>query len=75
MFMLAERLKTWYNDGIAQAEIKGKVAGRTEGRAEGKASELLSLAKKMIKDKMDIELIKRYTGFSTKQIEDLKKNM
>ena len=75
MFMLAERLKTWYNDGIAQAEIKGKVAGRTEGRAEGKASELLSLAKKMVKDKMDIELIKRYTGFSTKQIEDLKKNM
>ena len=63
MFMLAERLKTWYNDGIAQAEIKGKT------------HELLILAKKMLKDNMDIELIKRYTGFSTKQIEDLKKNM
>ena len=29
----------------------------------------------MIKDKMDIKLIKRYTGYTTKQIEDLKKSI
>ena len=63
MFLLPERVKMWYNEDIAKA------------KNEGKASELLKLAKKMINDNMDIELIKRYTGYSTKQIEDLKKNM
>ena len=46
-----------------------------KGRAEGRTNELLKLAKKMIKDNLDIELIKRYTGYSTKQIEELKKSM
>ena len=40
-----------------------------------RTNELLKLAKKMIKDNLDIELIKRYTGYSTKQIEELKKSM
>ena len=67
MFLLPERVKIWYNEDIAKA--------KNEGKTEGKASELLKLAKKMIKDNMDIELIKRYTGYSAKQIEDLKKSM
>ena len=71
MFLLPERVKIWYNEDIAKAKNDGK----TEGKAEGRASELLKLAKKMIKDNMDIELIKRYTGYSAKQIEDLKKSM
>ena len=67
MFLLPERVKTWYNEDIAKA--------KNDGRAEGSASELLKLAKKMLKDNMDIELIKRYTGYSTKQIENLKKSI
>ncbi len=63
MFLLPERVKAWYNEDIDKAKI------------EGKNNELLQLAKKMIKDKMDIKLIKRYTGYTTKQIEDLKKSM
>ena len=63
MFLLPERVKAWYNEDIAKA--------KTEERIEGK----LKLAKKMIKDNLDIKLIKRYTGYSTKQIEDLKKSM
>ena len=49
--------------------------GRAEGMAKGRTNELLKLAKKMTKDNLDIELIKRYTGYSTKQIEELKKSM
>ena len=75
MFLLPERVKIWYNEDIAKAKNDGKTEGKAEGRAEGRASELLKLAKKMIKDNMDIELIKRYTGYSAKQIEDLKKSM
>ena len=75
MFLLPERVKTWYNEDIAKAKNEGLTDGLVKGRAEGKSSELLKLAKKMIKDKMDIELIKRYTGYSTKQIEELKKSM
>lgn len=75
MFLLPERVKMWYNEDIAKAKNEGISKGRAEGKAEGRASELLKLAKKMIKDNMDIELIKRYTGYSAKQIEDLKKSM
>ena len=75
MFLLPERVKMWYNEDIAKATNDGISKGIAKGRAEGRASELLKLAKKMIKDNLDIELIKRYTGYSTKQIEELKKSM
>ena len=83
MFLLPERVKIWYNediakatnDGISKGIAKGKAEGRAEGMAKGRTNELLKLAKKMIKDNLDIELIKRYTGYSTKQIEELKKSM
>ena len=79
MFLLPERVKIWYNEDIAKATndgiSKGRAEGMAEGIAKGRTNELLKLAKKMIKDKMDIELIKRYTGYSTKQIEELKKSM
>ena len=71
MFLLPERVKMWYNEDIAKATNDGI----SKGIAKGRASELLKLAKKMIKDNLDIELIKRYTGYSTKQIEELKKSM
>ena len=79
MFLLPERVKAWYNEDIAKATndgiAKGMAEGMSKGIEKGKNNELLQLAKKMIKDKMDIKLIKRYTGYTTKQIEDLKKSM
>ena len=83
MFLLPERVNAWYNediakatnDGIAKGMAEGMSKGMKKGMEKGKNNELLQLAKKMIKDKMDIKLIKRYTGYTTKQIEDLKKSM
>lgn len=75
MFLLPERVKIWYNEDIAKATNDGISKGMAKGIAKGRTNELLKLAKKMIKDNLDIELIKRYTGYSTKQIEELKKSM
>ena len=45
--------------------------GIKEGRAEGKREKSIEIAKKMLKDNMEIENIKKYTGLSKEEIERL----
>ena len=45
--------------------------GRTLGIESGKEMKKIEIAKKMLKDKLDIDVISKYTGLSKKQIEDL----
>ena len=45
--------------------------GIKEGRAEGKREKSIEIAKKMLKDNIEIETIKKYTGLSKEEIEKL----
>ena len=45
--------------------------GRKEGRKEGKAEEKLEIAKKMLAEKMDIDVIIKITGLTKEEIEKL----
>lgn len=45
--------------------------GREEGREEGKKSEKFQIAKKMLENNMDIEIISKITGLTRNEIESL----
>ena len=60
------------------AEIDRKFAmtaardqGRAEGRSEGKIEEKIEIAKKMLAEEMDINLIIKITGLTKDEIEKL----
>jgi len=57
-----------YNSGMAYAKETGLVEGRAEGRLERQKE----IARKMLEENMDIELIEKITGLSKKEIEELK---
>ncbi|CDA30431.1 putative uncharacterized protein [Clostridium sp. CAG:492] len=45
--------------------------GRAEGRSEGKIEEKIEIAKKMLAEEMDINLIIKITGLTKDEIEKL----
>ena len=49
--------------------------GREEGEAIGEARGIKKTALKMIQDKVDIEIIKKYTGLTKKEITSLKQTL
>ena len=56
-----------YNSGLEDGEKKGIQKGKKEGKIEGK----IEIAKKMLKENMDIKLILKLTGLTEKQIKKL----
>ena len=50
----------------------GYIDGMTEGEAKGKAESKTEIAKNMLKENINIELISKVTGLSQKEIEKLK---
>ena len=58
--------------GIAEGIKEGKAKGIKEGKREGKILGLKSVAKEMLKNNEDIELIKKYTGLSNEELEKIK---
>ena len=71
-------------NGIEKAGLEdGKEIGLKEGLKErtwetegrnGKQEEKIEMAKKMLKDKLDIETIIKYTDLTKEEIEKLKRN-
>ena len=57
-------------EGIEEGEAKGKAEGKAEGKIEGK----LEIAKSMLKDGMNLEIVMKYTGLSKEEIENLAKS-
>ena len=55
---------------LAREEILDK--GKQIGLTEGKQSEKLEIAKNMLNDNMDINLISKYSGLSFEEINKLK---
>ena len=47
---------------------EGRKEGRREGKQEGKKEAVLILAKKMVKEKIDINLVMKITGLNKEQL-------
>lgn len=60
--------------GMAQGRIQGIAQGRVEGKAEGKLQEKYEIAKKLLSQNIDIEIIVKCTGLTKEEIEKLKNN-
>jgi predicted transposase/invertase (TIGR01784 family) len=59
-------------EGMAEGEAKGRAEGKAEGLAEGEAKGKLEMAKQMLLDGIDIEVISRVSGISAEEIKNLK---
>lgn len=57
--------------GRIEGRREGRIEGRKEGRKEGKRSQQIETAKSLKADNFPIELIQRYTGLSTEEIQQL----
>lgn len=61
--------QAYYEEGIHEGILKGKLEGINEGAMRGKREIALNL----LKQKAPLDLITSATGFSKKEIEKLKK--
>ena len=57
--------------GLSEGHAAGLSEGRSEGLAEGAAQEKREIAKSMIKEGIAIEIIKKVTGLSADEVEEL----
>ena len=57
-----------------QAKYTAREEGLEEGRKEGRKESKLEVAKKMLEEKMDIEIIEKVTGLSKEEIKKLISN-
>ena len=72
---LKEAEEVSFEDGFGEAYDKEwalKDEGKTEGRIEGKREEKIEIAKNMLNDNVDINLIKKYTNLTEEEITALK---
>ena len=71
-------IKTGFNRGKKAGIAEGKKAGIAEGKkagiAEGVKQRNIEIAKKMLKEKIDIETIAKLTDLTKSEIESLKVN-
>ena len=51
---------------------KEKKNGKIEGKIEGKKEKSIEIAKKMLKEKVPIEMIEKFTELSKEEIEKIK---
>ena len=59
-------------EGLKEGREEGRVEGLKEGREEGSQNKALEIAKNMLKENMDINLISKITGLSLNKINELK---
>ena len=72
--MLVETLKREMKRDREEAIKLGLAEGRAKGMAKGRIIERTEIAKKMLKDKVDKETIKRWTNFTDKELEKIEKS-
>lgn len=59
------------NDVLDSAKLEGKIEGRAEGRAEGRDEERFSIARNMKQLGIPVDVIVKYTGLTSGEIETL----
>ncbi|MGN0189679.1 MAG: hypothetical protein ACI395_09215, partial [Candidatus Cryptobacteroides sp.] len=57
--------------GLSQGLQQGRAEGLQQGREEGREDEKLEIARKMLSDGLDVELVAKYTGLSSSCIASL----
>ena len=62
--------KALYNTGIREGTEIGKKLGQKLGREEGERKKKIEVISRMLKDNMDIELIKKYANATDEEIEE-----
>ena len=68
---LKEAEEVSFEDGFGEAYDK-EWALKDEGKTEGKREEKIKIAKNMLNDNVDINLIKKYTNLTEEEITALK---
>ena len=68
-----EGLKEGLNEGIKKGKEEGLMKGKEEGLKEGEKNGKIEIAKNMLKDNVDINIISKYSGLSVEEITLLKK--
>ena len=60
-----------FEEGKAKGMAEGLAEGMTEGLAKGKTEGKIAIARNMLKDGLDIELVAKYTGLTPEEIKRL----
>ena len=63
---------TLYSSGLKEGEKRGKEIGKEIGEKIGEKNKQIEIARNMIKEKIDVELISKTTGLTKEEIEKLK---
>ena len=78
IYEIRERSRLVYNTEMYEVRRKGlaegKKEGKKQGKIEGKIEKAREIAKNLLENGVSIEIIKKSTGLTEKEIENLKKN-
>ena len=61
-----------YRDGLSQGKAEGRKEGKAEGISEGKNERNIEIAKNMLNEGIDINIIIKCTGLTNEDINALK---
>ena len=64
-------LDTYRTEGLLEGRMIGRAEGREEGREEGARNQSIAIAKEMIKMNLDKSIIKRATGLTDDELDNL----
>ena len=64
-----------YNDGKDAGLTQGLELGRSEGKELGAKENTIEIAKKMLKENLELELILKMTGLSKEELDKLAKEL
>ena len=64
-------LDTYRTEGLLEGRMIGREEGRAEGREEGARNQSIAIAKEMIKMNLDKSIIKRATGLTDEELDNL----
>ena len=59
-------------EGEARGKIIGREEGMKEGKKEGEKQKQIEIAKRMLRDKIEIKTIEKYTDLTEEEINNLK---
>ena len=68
-YMRKTSLKEGFEKGLAEGLAEGEAKGKAEGLAEGEAKAKLDLAKLLLNQGVDINIITKTTGLTAEEIE------
>ena len=74
LYEIRERSRLVYNTEMYEARRKGLADGKKEGKREGKIEKAREIAKNLLENGVSIEIIKKSTGLTEKEIENLEDN-